>query len=345
MKNGNMTLFLFDIDSVLVHPGGYRAALVATVDHFSRALGFGETRLTTDEIESFEAAGITSEWDSAPICVAALALGRGRRPDFAALTQRLGTELRRAEFPAEAAHRLWASRLPSANGLNFHDILLHSRDIDRSPVMAVFQQFTLGPAFESAYGLPRTVESEAYLLKYDRPALGVPVPPRSAIYTARPSNPPRGTPSQTGYAPEAELGAELVGLGHLPIIGYGSMQWLAEQVGGHGEHFLKPSPVQGLAAIGAAAGLPEPEALFAAHTLAYGSGPHPLQALGGGRVIVFEDSAGSIRGVREAVALLGAGWECVGIGIAGGGPKLAALEKAADRIYASVDEAIEREIQ
>jgi hypothetical protein len=76
-----------------------------------------------------------------------------------------------------------------------------------------------------------------------------------------------------------------------------------------------------------------------------GETPALFKELRGGRVTVFEDSARSIGGVREAVKMLGAGWECVGIGIADGGPKLAALEKAADRIYASVDEAIEREIQ
>lgn len=351
----NFEVFLFDMDSVLLIPGGYRAALIETVNHFSRQMGLGDLAPTHDEIEAFEAAGITSEWDSAPISIAVIAL-TGKRPDYLTLIERLSAEWRKGEYPAEAAYRILANgHLPSPGGRGaagegeVQDILLYSRNIRRSPVLNIFQQFTLGEAFEETYGLPKTIDTHSTLLKHDRPALSKPVPLNSAIYTARPSRPPRDAPHRTGYAPEAELGAQLVGLSHLPLIGFGSFQWLAETVGGGAEHYLKPSPVHALAAIGAALGGAESESLRAAEATARGEGSEwlpPLKKLRGatGRVTVFEDSAASIRGVREAVGMLGEGWGCVGVGISPGGPKKAALAKVADRVYSSLDSALDGEL-
>jgi hypothetical protein len=358
-----MQLYLFDMDAVLVHPGGYHAALTATVNHFARAMGHGDFGPGPEAIEIFEAAGITSEWDSAPIAVAEIAR-TGRRPDYAALVRRVSAEWRKGEYAAEAAYRLIAAPArgaqppdPSPGGhtagagspIAFDDLLLHSRDIHRSPVLAVFQQFTLGQAFEATYGMPCTIQTEALLLKHDRPALTRTVPPRSAIYTARPCRPPRDVSPRPGYAPEAELGAQLVGLGRLPLVGFGSFQWLAETLdnGAQAEHYLKPSPVHGLAAMAAASGARESASLLAAEAAARGEWISPLKELRGlkGRVFVFEDSARSIEGVREAARMLGDGWACTGIGIAAGGPKRAALLQVADRVYASLDDAIDAEIE
>lgn len=363
-----MNIYLFDMDAVLLHPGGYRAALVATVNYFSTAMGLGEMAPSLEEIEAFEAMGITSEWDSASICIAALlaasgwqfrggfwdaaAILRGNenqnfaRPNYRALGARACAEWRPGEYAAEAAYRvLLDGRPPDGLERRLADLLLHTRDINRSPVLPVFQQFTLGADFEPTYGLPQTIETESLLLKFDRPALNRPIPDHSAIYTARPSNPPRDVPALQGlgYAPEAELGAKLVGLSHLPLIGYGSLRWLAETVGGGVHHYVKPSPVHGLAAIGAAAGAPESGALIAAEALLRGEWLSPLKELRGwrGRVTVFEDSASSIRGVREAVKRLGENWKCRGIGISSGGPKYEALIEVADRVFDSLDVAME----
>lgn len=372
----NMEIFLFDMDSVLLHPGGYRAALIATVNYFSTAMGLGEMAPTHDEIEAFEAAGVTSEWDSAPMCLAALLVASGvafdggfldaverlrargpsdlSRPDYRALAERTRALARPGEPPAEAAYRaLLDGRSPDGIERPLRELLRHTRDMRRSPVLPVFQQFTLGEAFEAAYAMPPSFNTESLLLRCDRPALTTAVPAGSVIFTARPSYPPRDTESAlsiarrrgTGYAPEAELGAQLVGLSRLPLIGYGSLQWLAEAVGGEPEAYVKPSPVHALAAIGAAAGARESQALLAAEARWRGEWLPPLSELRGqrGRVTVFEDSALSIRGVRAAVGMLGDGWQCLGIGISAGGPKRAALEQAADRVYASVDEAIAAE--
>ncbi|MEK7442305.1 MAG: hypothetical protein AABZ78_16015 [Chloroflexota bacterium] len=335
-------LYLFDMDAVLLYPGGYRAALMATVNYFSREMGLGDCAPTMHEIEVFESVGITSEWDSAPMCIVALMLN-GKRVDYAELARRVSAETKSGECPAEAAYRVFHQ---TSEVLETSEVLLHSRNINRSRVLQVFQQFTLGEQYESTYGLKRTFENGhgSLLLKYDRKVITLPVPERSAIYTARPSKPPRDVPMQIGYAPEAELGAELVGLSHLPLIGFGRLQWLAERVGpqAHGELYIKPSPVHALAAIGAAFGFPESESLLMAEALARGELNTGLGELRGVRVTVFEDSAASIQGVRQAVNLIGG--VCVGIGISSGGPKLERLEKISDRVYPSIDEALQGEI-
>ncbi len=59
-------IILLDIDGVLVHPGGYRAALRATVQRF-----IGDVEIREDLLTDFEKRGISSEWDMSPLIVAA----------------------------------------------------------------------------------------------------------------------------------------------------------------------------------------------------------------------------------------------------------------------------------
>lgn len=351
-----LNLYLFDMDSVLLYPGGYRAALISTINYFSQQFGLGDLAPTEEEIEGIEALGITSEWDSAPIAVAEILVTR-QRPDYVELARRVNAEWRKGEYPAEAAWRLLepvstrsvqsqvSNNLETRDWmLRIDDLLLHSRNIRRSPVQAIFQQYVLGEAFEPTYGMARTIDSKSALLEYDRKALNRPVPEHSAIYTARPCKVPREVEPRLGYAPEAELGAHLVGLTHLPVIGFGSFQWLVEELGNGilADELVKPSPVHALAAIGAAATGLESASLIAAEAATRGTWLSPLQELREqqGRVMVFEDSARSISGVREAVGLLGEAWSCVGVGIATGGPKAEALAKVSDRVYASINDAL-----
>ncbi len=341
----SLNLYLFDMDSVLLHPGGYRAALVATVNQFSHAIGLGKMAPTLEEIEAFESVGISSEWDITPICIAALS-PNGARPNYPVVAGRIAQEIRPGEYPAEAAYRVLPRPPFTGWGVRTDEILLHSRDIHRSPVLSLFQQYALGEAFETTYGLPRIIDSEATLSKYDSPELTMYVPQNSVIFTTRPCKPPRDVPPLPGYAPEAELGAELVSLSYLPLIGYGSLHWLAETVGGNADAYLKPSPVHAWAAIAAAAKYPESDCLRAAEALSRDQWQSPLADLreAGGQVTVFEDSASSIQGVCEAVKVLGEKWTCVGIGVAESGPKFESLSKVADRIYPSIDKAIKGEV-
>jgi hypothetical protein len=65
--------FIFDIDSVLVEPRGYRAAVRATQAYFTHAMGLDDGLLVDDEIYNlFEICRVTSEWDMVPIALAIL---------------------------------------------------------------------------------------------------------------------------------------------------------------------------------------------------------------------------------------------------------------------------------
>ena len=203
-----MQVWLLDLDGVLIYPGGYRAALKATVNHFTRAMGLGDYAQAEATIETFEACGITSEWDSSPICVAvllaeiwradpalrlpadfeaALSAVRARAPlwpapDLAAWARRIlqamsGT----ASYPSDAALKLLrddARRSPERNGrlveldTLLRQLLERNRDLLRSPTMRVFQHYTMGSrAFASHYGIAPSFETPSLLHDLDRPAL------------------------------------------------------------------------------------------------------------------------------------------------------------------------------
>ncbi|MBI5958872.1 MAG: hypothetical protein HY866_09070, partial [Chloroflexi bacterium] len=204
--------------------------------------------------------------------------------------------------------------------------------------------------------------SESYLAEYDLPLIS---PARRewlaqwsrkpehglAIFTARPSMAPTDLPEnessgqpQAGYAPEAELAAELVGLaGIAPLIGQGRVGWLAWRGGRSASDYVKPSPVQALAALGAALTGSETAALIAAAALfEQGQRIGPLADLDHQptRVFVFEDSTGGIRAVRSAVELLrqtGLDITLQSVGVSPNADKRAALAEVADHLVDDVN--------
>ncbi len=200
-----MNLWLFDLDGVLIHPGGYREALRRTVAHFSARMGNPERTLDESAIEAFEAQGITCEWDIAGICAAADAFAIWRanpelhlpsdlsrallilqketlqRPgpeyaDWARRTGALGGEspsLSAAKiFRQEAGHAdADIDRVGEFDGL-LDALLGHPREFEHSPVMRFFQQFTLGSrTYRELYGIPADVDTPSLLEELDRPAL------------------------------------------------------------------------------------------------------------------------------------------------------------------------------
>lgn len=348
-----MKLLLFDVDGVLVNARGYLRALQDTVAHFGRALGLGEHLLSEADVRTLEACGLTSEWDSAPVCVGALLIERLRveprftlpatwpetlaalaarpraigPPDYAGLAAHI-TRLHRAEpwrLVSDVARDVLDMRAddleppqrwslaPMADAL-----LCASHDFDRAPVMRHFQHRVIGSAGVAAtYGIAPDFDAPAYLRDDDTPQF-LPTARarlldavasgdvRGVIYTARPSLPPADIQADPhGYSPEAELARELVGLDGLPLIGYGRVRWLAARVGVDADTLVKPSPVQALAAIGAAWSGQEAAALEAAWALhRHGALRAPLAELPAASVHVFEDSVGGIQAVREAVKVL-----------------------------------------
>ncbi len=375
------TLLLFDVDGVLVHPVGYKAALRALVDRFAAQTGMGPD---DNEIAFFEACGFINEWDSGAVCVSAILLAaldqrpdlrRGTldetfeaihaarisvaRPDFIGIMRGIHQQHADGLFPAARYLDMLAARLNDGTLTLARDLLGNVYDVIRTPTTRTFQTLTLGSArFAAVYGQPAPFESESYLTRYDIPLLSetgrlldwLREPGRgAAIFTARPSLAPAdlvGAPAAvlTGYAPEAELAVELLDLaGKVPLIGQGRVTWLAQRYGRGAADYIKPSPVQGLAAIGAAASGTETDALNAAAALyEHGELTAPLAALREQttQVIVFEDSAGGIRATRHAVErLIQAGLDVhlMAVGVSTNSDKRAALAAVADTVVDDVN--------
>ena len=127
--------------------------------------------------------------------------------------------------------------------------------------MRLFQHYSLGShVYTQTYELPKEVETESFLLTHDRSYLNDAIRTKLrqpeihlAALTARPSAPPREVnDSHLGYAPEAEIALELVGLPEIPLIAFGKLEYLAAQRGLDASALIKPSPVHALAAVAAA---------------------------------------------------------------------------------------------
>lgn len=369
-------ILLFDLDGVLVNPLGYRAALRASVNHFRAAWGWQPDDLPEEEIALFEAHGITSEWDMLPLILASqlqqTALEGARLPselptgaegglpapkNRAALRETLATlqnGIHPGEHPAQAALRLnLFTRLPRPLQNN---LLANTRHVQHSQTTRVFQHFVLGDSgYAQTYARPAEFRSPSLLREEDQPLLSTEwrahlIAARAAqklsyvALTARPSLPPRGIPS-LGFSPEAELALACIGLPDMPLIGYGRLQYLAQQAGGEAEQFLKPSPVQALAAILAALGDPEDRALWHALTIQREKrlNHHRLAASGDYEIVVFEDSPGGIRAGLNAVTLLrelGVAAHFQGYGITTNPDKQRVLENLGAQVFPEVNDAL-----
>lgn len=286
---------LFDVDGVLVQPGGYRAAVRATLEYFLGKMGLAHLTPGEELPVLFEALGVTSEWDMLPITLAVIMdkysaeiepdtlpkslaaiidgkVFKGLKQPFDLLDEirQLAPAFKGTEIPAEAVFKQVSSGkvrqfLPHLSLDLLQDLLGESRDAAASQVTRVFQMIVLGSAdFEMVYGQPAEMERPSCLKEFDRALITPDVYAKLcqerksgrlyyAAYTARPSLPPKEIKMDvSGYSPEAEQGLSLVDLQLMPLIGYGRLRYLAEQVGVKADAILKPAPVQALAALMAA---------------------------------------------------------------------------------------------
>lgn len=326
-----LTLLLLDVDGVLIHDGGYRAGVTATVDHFAAQMGLRGMAPTEAEVDAFHAAGFTNEWDLCAYVVGVLRLmvaqgEGGERPDYRSWVERSRAYTGRPAQRALAALRTELSRLALPDGRKealereLRLLLADPYDVPRSPTTQVFQEFVLGSRLYAAhYGLPSRFKTPSLLEREDRPALtpagratlerlvaeaGV----RVCVYTARPSGPPADADGRASpLPPEAELGIRILGLERYPLIAMGRMQWLADRHGEAVEALTKPSPVQTLAALGAAVSGTEGPALEAAYAL-YRDGRllPPLADLVGrsGQLFILEDAMLGLQAAAGALRLL-----------------------------------------
>lgn len=328
------TIFVFDMDGVLLEPGGYQQALKSTVKLIGKMLGAPETRLTGDQIARFEALNVSNEWDSLAICTAIILLHvwkidpdiclngaklnsrcvTDKRPDFDNFLSQF-TDI--GDLPGQMIfHKIIATHPDLHEGQKQHlaDILLNSNDIYQSLTLPLHQEAVLGSTlFQKIYGIEPQLECESALLKHDRPSITcdqrekllnwLDLPENHAvIMTNRLSLAPEGYQS----TPEAELGLKLVGLESIPLIGSGTLLWFAAEHCGLASHtFLKPNPVHALTALGLSHWDSAQQSVAKAADLWLGKGnAKDWQAFNGAKLVIFEDSANGILAGIRAVDIL-----------------------------------------
>jgi hypothetical protein len=224
------------------------------------------------------------------------------------------------------------------------------------PTARVFQTFALGSdAYRQTYAQPPALDSFSYLKEYDQPLISVETRRALlhawqsgdldlAICTLRPSLPGGDTAGlKLSYSPEAEQALEVVAMPGVPVVGYGQICRLAEMTGRSPEEMTKPSPVQALAAIGAALHGELLPALLGAERLVYASNSAFFRCIPALEVHIFEDAAGGVRAVRQAAALLQHAGLPVTVrawGISANPDKTASLLQAGAVIYADINQAL-----
>lgn len=352
-----------------------------TVEWESSAIAVAALLLERLKLEAAPAALPTDFWQ---LC-AALATQPLHIPrlDFSALAQWAGTHtppgvrpslaVLNAMLPAGAKHSpedsslfkiMWAnaSPLPQQIIAPLEMLLGHCYDISISPTMQVFQNYVVGhEIYQTSYATQPHFASPALLETEDHPHLAPEMRLRLlaqreaerawfTLYTARPSLPPREVMNgavHTGFTPEAEMALHLNGFenGTVPIMAVGRLEWAARRVGQKSGDWVKPSPLQSLAAIATARTGRELEAMEAAHSVATGGRlPEIYAACAGEAVHVFEDSASSLRAVTRAVEMLnahGLNLTLTRHGIAPvGSPKQTVLATIADYIHSNVNQGL-----
>jgi hypothetical protein len=324
-------IILLDIDGVLVHPGGYRAALRATIRRFVDS----KFEIADELLTELEKRGISSEWDMAPLIIAAYWDDLlSRQPmtalphDMPAAAVKIQSKLRvdapkklsipkfglvMGQYPAETAFR--AGCFPFIPVPLRENLLKETRNVHKSHTMRVFQHFSLGSRyFEETYNLSAEFDTESLLLKYDQSNLNERIRAEIqkdgnhiAAFTARPSHPPREVKgSNLGYAPEAELALDLVGMKNIPLIAFGKLEYIAVQHQLDPATLVKPSPFQALAAVLAAWTGNEESALGSAYDWfltgelggQFGELPRIFE------LVVIEDTMGGIKSVQTAGKIL-----------------------------------------
>lgn len=330
-----------------------------TVEWESSAIAVAALLLERLKLETAPAALPTDFWQ---LCAALAAQPRSiPRPDFSALARWAGEHTPPGLRPSLAVLEATVGA-KHASPLPLQQLLGHCYDISISPTMQVFQNYVVGhEIYQSSYEAVPHFASPALLETEDRPHLTPEMRLRLlaereaqrlwfTLYTARPSLPPREVMNgvvHTGFTPEAEMALHLNGFenGAVPIMAVGRLEWAARRVGQKSGDWVKPSPLQSMAAIATARTGRELEAMEAAHSVTTGGRlPEIYAACAGEAVHVFEDSASSLRAVTRAVEMLnahGLNLTLTRHGIAPvGSPKQAVLAAIADVVHADVNQGL-----
>jgi hypothetical protein len=345
-------ILLLDVDGTLIHDRGYRHAQVAAAQHVCRRRNLPAHAPNDHEINVLHACGFSNEWDSVPFNVGINLLmaerGDDAQPDFAEWAMKTKDF---AGLPNERARDALKREAPASIHTAFHALLDEVKDPHTSETTRLLYNFVLGsPRFEQHYGVPAEVETQSMLEMMDVPLIDehsreVIYAHASAIYTARPSLPPEGK-AGLYQTPEAEIAMVQLHLDpeRIPVMGLGPMQWLVDRCGGGMWDYAKPAPVQPIAAMLAANGMPVKDATLMAYEAVSGVGLlQGVRLLDNATVIVFEDNAGGVRAARQASQLLAqhdVHVNVIGYGIAKDDAKRAVLGAVCDALFDHVNAAL-----
>jgi len=353
-----MNYLIFDMDGVLLDARGYHRALQRTVNLVAeKTLSIPDIDLSREDIHKFEALGISSEWHSSALCIAYLEvqqLSSAETPSLRLDPLFSALKNQSQSLPALQRSLQAIDQICSEQGLELQSVqrwIVESEDIDKSPTMYWFQEFVLGSeAFQKQYHKTSQLSETSYLTEYDIPLISEAHSAQifhwkkegkfaSAVMTNRPSSGPSGFCG----SPEAETGLDLVQLGGLPLIGYGEIEWLADQSEQEPANLGKPKQVHALAAIFSAMGHSKEDSLR--YSLDMTSWEEEIiSPLQGATITVFEDTPAGIHSVKQAgYKLQQAGVEITiqAFGITSNPVKKVALELEGAKVSADVNSALD----
>ena len=311
-----MNILLFDMDGVLLKANGYHLALQETVRLAGLSLGYTDIHLTTEHISRLEGLGISSEWHSSAMCMAVLAIQKEINPqemdwdlDLEVLFDLLSKQSMKEPGLKRACKAI--EEIASNMGVSpkqHVELVKASVSIKDSATMNWFQELVLGSEiYSQTYQKAGQFNTESYLNLFDERLLNEANAARiqsyandplhgAAIMTNRPSN----TLLMESGTPEAEMGASLVGLKEIPLVGYGEIIWLAGEIDGQAGELNKPAWQHAMASILAASGWSVKESLRQVGKPLTQWDQDTLMNLNGSTVTVFEDTPGGFISAREA---------------------------------------------
>jgi len=374
----NKTILLFDMDGVLIRSRGYYLSLQSAIKLLGRDLGVESAELDMDEISMLEAIGVSHIWDHLTIISSFLIFHvwtiypQARFPKT--LDPSLSSEfsvpainfsdyindlkLDRIYRPEEVYDLIKArSNQLNSDQKEYLDLLVQSnRDIYGSPVVPIMQELILGSQlFQETYDLPSQLNLKSYPQQYDKPALSeinhdhlqrwlTKTNHHAAIFTNRPNIPPDKSYFGT---PETEIGQKIINFEDLPVMGAGSLEWMADKTQTPPGGYKKPDPVHALAAIQVALGQSIEISLERAISLINQNQSTQITnewgELNQASVFVFEDSVGGLLSAQKAGQILadvGIPNKIHLIGIGQQSEKIGSLLKISDEVYSDINSSI-----
>lgn len=352
-----MDILIFDMDGVLLEAKGYHRALQDTIKLVGEYLSLQNIELTQEQINKFEAFGISSEWHSSALCMAFLQiqlLSGISSPvldleEIFYILEEQPLEQPAIERGLAAIEILCQNR--GANPEAVRSIITDSADIDRSLTMQWFQELVLGSeSFQTHYQKPGMNSTQSYLGLFDIPIVTSKNAELikqweksegcgAAVMTNRPSSGPSGFSG----SPEAELGLELVQLSGIPLVGFGEISWLATQIQTTPGALVKPDARHALAAVFSSIRFDKKKSLEYS-ILDPSQWPGKiLENLQGGTISVFEDTPVGVVAIQSAAKILfnaGIDIETRVYGITKEKSKKAALEAQGAQVFPDVNLAL-----